>query len=65
MENYNWLIGKTLENGRFELSKLDNDVYIYPTKIDNRNIIITANLDFRRLQIEVNNNIITKINGLG
>jgi hypothetical protein len=60
MEKYNEFIGKTLK----EASEL-TDLQLRVTRRDGNACICTQDLNFDRLNVEIENGIITKVKGIG
>jgi len=62
---YDYLNGMRVDEARKSLEENGSLAYICVTREDTTNYMITANLDFRRLKVSVDNGIITEIHGLG
>ena len=61
-KDFSYLEGMTIEEAH---NSMDNPYYIHRSKVDGVSMLITANVDFNRIRVEVENNKISKVLGLG
>ena len=62
MEEYKYLIGKTLEKAREEFK--NTKYFIFPDRIDDKWIVCTCDMNEYRNRVEVDNNVITAVTGI-